>query len=155
MNRLLGLGLASSGDHRLLGLGSKSAGRQQSTLCNNSRLLGLLLGLILGWGSTLSLGLLLLRLLLVLSLDLLLVLRRLSLGTTSSSVGSLGLLESLLEEVGVYRQLTLPKYPLSELAKRIASSSAVGSPSETSAETFQTHERSDPTLGASFMSAVT
>lgn len=41
---------------------------------------------------------------------------------------------------------------LSEFAKRIARSSAVGAPSETSAATFQTHERSDPTLGASFMS---
>lgn len=44
---------------------------------------------------------------------------------------------------------------LSALAKRMARSSADGSPSETSAETFHTHERSDPTLGASFMSAVT
>ena len=44
---------------------------------------------------------------------------------------------------------------LSALAKRIARVSAEGSPSEKSAATFQTHERSEPTLGERVMSVVT
>jgi len=44
---------------------------------------------------------------------------------------------------------------LSELANRIARVSWVGSPSETSAETFQTQDRSDPMLGARVMSLLT
>jgi hypothetical protein len=75
----------------------------------------------------------------------------------------LSLLESLFELVGIYRRSSQSLYTpssddghsLSLLAKRIASVSAVASPSVTSAVTFQTHDRSEPTLGASFMSDVT
>ena len=44
---------------------------------------------------------------------------------------------------------------LSVLANRIANVSGLDSPSETSAVTFHTHERSDPTFGESCISAVT
>jgi hypothetical protein len=73
----------------------------------------------------------------------------------------LSLDESFFEEVGICVGLsagasyTCSRYILSELANLIARVEASGSPSLTSAATFQTQLRSLPTFGDSFMSGVT
>lgn len=73
----------------------------------------------------------------------------------------LGLDKCFLEQVGVCRRELAQSRPrltsnsLSLLANLMARVCASGSPSLTSAETFQTQLRSLPTLGESFMSGVT
>jgi hypothetical protein len=92
-------------------------------------------------------------------------------GSSLRSLGSLleqhlvvllGLEEGVLEEVGVWTGLARGLEHglcggdlLSALAKRIAKVTASGSPSLTSAAAFQTQERSEPTLGDSFISGTT
>lgn len=80
----------------------------------------------------------------------------------------LGLDESILELVGVCNWVSIKVHEdscglaqqvkvradnlLSELAKRMARVTASGSPSLTSAAAFHTQDRSEPTLGDSFIS---
>lgn len=80
----------------------------------------------------------------------------------------LGLNESILELVGVCSGVSISAHKdsrglaqqaeitagnsLSELAKRMARVTASGSPSLTSAAAFHTQDRSEPTLGDSFIS---
>lgn len=85
-----------------------------------------------------------------------------SAGVENLLVGLLSRDEGVLEEVGVWGQIVSIKgkygrfsnnrNALSELAKRIARVTASASPSLTSAAAFQTQERSEPTLGESFIS---
>lgn len=88
---------------------------------------------------------------------------RLASGLEELLVVLLGLDEGILEQVGIWRRLVRAgeafcrdtQNILSELPKRMARVTASGSPSLTSAAAFHTQDRSEPTLGDSFISGTT